>query len=178
MNLFRPVRLFGRLSKLAAITTSSAPISSTNLHYLNGRLCIPRPGIVPWIYNYDGRPFSSITPFDSGEVDENKDVTGKLMMLFTCKICSTRVGKTFSKLAYKKGIVIIQCPGCQKRHLVADNLGWFKHFKGRNVEDYLKLKNEQIIGGDIELTERDIKLLEQELGITVKNDFSGSNGSS
>jgi mitochondrial protein import protein ZIM17 len=178
MNIFRPFRIFGRLSRLGTLAISNSSISSSSPYHLNGKLCLSRPTIAPWTYNDNIRLFSSINSVASDEVDENKEVSGKMMMLFTCKICSTRVGKTFSKLAYKKGIVIIQCPGCQKRHLVADNLGWFRHFQGRNVEDYLRLKNERIMSGDIELTEQDIKLLEQELGITVKDDLSGSNGPS
>ena len=50
---------------------------------------------------------------------------------FTCKVCDRRNSKTFTKLAYTKGIVIIKCEGCKNSHLIADNLGWFKHVQGR-----------------------------------------------
>lgn len=40
-----------------------------------------------------------------------------------CRNCETRQMKQFSKLAYEKGIVIVKCSGCDKRHLIADNLG-------------------------------------------------------
>lgn len=50
---------------------------------------------------------------------------------FTCKVCDRRNSKTFSRIAYTKGIVIIKCDGCENNHLIADNLGWFQHVKGK-----------------------------------------------
>jgi protein import protein ZIM17 len=48
-----------------------------------------------------------------------------MAIVFTCGKCGERSLKTFSKQAYERGIVIVQCPGCKARHLIADNLGWF-----------------------------------------------------
>ena len=33
--------------------------------------------------------------------------------------------RSFTRLAYEKGIVIVKCRGCGVRHLIADNLGWY-----------------------------------------------------
>lgn len=60
-------------------------------------------------------------------------VKPRMGIAFTCKVCNSRSSHTFSKLSYTKGIVIIKCPGCQNNHLIADNLGWFKHVEHRYV---------------------------------------------
>ncbi|MEW5308202.1 MAG: hypothetical protein WDW38_000179 [Sanguina aurantia] len=56
-----------------------------------------------------------------------------LAIVFTCGKCETRSTKSFSRQAYEKGVVIITCPGCEARHLIADNLGWLGE-KGWRVE--------------------------------------------
>lgn len=86
-------------------------------------------------------------------------------MTFTCTAsdCSHRSSHTFTKRAYERGIVIVQCPGCKNRHLIADNLGWFKDDtqdgKLRTVEDFMRVKGEKVrrgrgrIGEDGEVVE-------------------------
>jgi protein import protein ZIM17 len=41
----------------------------------------------------------------------------RLSITFTCTVpnCSTRSSHTFTKRAYEKGVVIVQCPGCKNR---------------------------------------------------------------
>lgn len=46
-------------------------------------------------------------------------------MVFTCSKCNTRAAKAFSKKSYQEGVVIVDCPGCHSKHLIADHLGWF-----------------------------------------------------
>jgi hypothetical protein len=56
-----------------------------------------------------------------------------LAMTFTCTAgaekgnptCGHRSTHEFKKRSYEKGVVIVQCPKCEARHLIADQLGWF-----------------------------------------------------
>ncbi|OAD73528.1 hypothetical protein PHYBLDRAFT_95282, partial [Phycomyces blakesleeanus NRRL 1555(-)] len=67
----------------------------------------------------------------------------KIMIGFTCKVCDERSQHVMSKLSYTKGVVLIQCPKCENRHLIADNLGWFRDTKV-NVEDLMKENGEEV----------------------------------
>lgn len=53
-----------------------------------------------------------------------------------------------------KGIVIVQCPGCENRHLIADHLGWFKEStedgKLKTIEDLMRAKGEKVRRGSID----------------------------
>jgi len=86
----------------------------------------------------------------------------RLSLTFTCTVtdCGTRSSHQFTRRSYEKGIVIVECPGCKNRHLIADHLGWFKEStedgKLRTVEDLMRAKGEIVkrgvlnAGGDIE----------------------------
>ncbi|PPR06161.1 hypothetical protein CVT24_000708 [Panaeolus cyanescens] len=89
----------------------------------------------------------------------------RLSITFTCTVpdCNERSTHEFSKRSYERGIVLVQCPKCKNRHLIADHLGWFKDStdggKLRTVEDLLASKGEKIKkgrmgeGGVIEFTD-------------------------
>lgn len=80
-----------------------------------------------------GAPESEAT----GAAATGKQPLGKieprLSLTFTCQagpekdnpVCGHRSSHEFDKKSYEKGVVIIQCPECKARHLIADHLGWF-----------------------------------------------------
>ncbi|RNF12636.1 zf-DNL-domain-containing protein [Trypanosoma rangeli] len=70
--------------------------------------------------------------------------SGDMVAAFTCGRCEHRTVKKFSRHAYTKGIVIVQCPSCEVRHLLADNLGWFVD-EAKNIEDLLREKGEAFV---------------------------------
>lgn len=73
---------------------------------------------------------------------------GDMVAAFTCGPCEYRMVKRFSKHAYQHGIVIVECPNCRVKHLLADNLGWLED-KATTIEDLLREKGESFtrIGG-------------------------------
>ncbi|TNY18227.1 DNL zinc finger-domain-containing protein [Rhodotorula diobovata] len=119
-------------------------------------------------------PLNSPTGTPIGQLDR------RLRITFTCtapapspddgdgeggagKQCGHRSSHEFSKRSYDKGVVIVQCPGCNNRHLIADHLHWFSqtpspsHPTGqpigaerpRTVEDLLAEKGESVRRGSI-----------------------------
>ena len=77
----------------------------------------------------------------------------KFQLQYTCKICSTRNAHKVSRMAYRKGVVIVVCKGCESKHLIADNLGWSNYIGGfdfdngeRNIEQFMRNRNEESDG--------------------------------
>ncbi|KAM0961442.1 hypothetical protein ACFX2J_020636 [Malus domestica] len=46
-----------------------------------------------------------------------------LLVKFTCNLCGERTNRLVNRLAYERGLIYVQCAGCQKYHKLADNLG-------------------------------------------------------
>ena len=51
--------------------------------------------------------------------------------------------------AYREGVVIAVCKGCNSKHLIADNLGWTKFAGGftdgeTNIEEFLEARGEKV----------------------------------
>lgn len=77
------------------------------------------------------------------------------MMLFTCTVCNTRSAKAFSKAAYTSGVVIVECSGCQNKHLIADHLGWFGD-KGTIEQFAAEQVVTKLADGTLELSPEDL----------------------
>ncbi|CCE82588.1 Piso0_002320 [Millerozyma farinosa CBS 7064] len=107
-------------------------------------------------YDFNG----SIRQYSDGSTAQNKEAQIKvddpqMMIAFTCTVCDTRSSHVFSKQAYQTGSVLIQCPGCKNRHLIADNLKIFKDNKF-SLEEVLKAKGESITTDTSDLEFKDI----------------------
>lgn len=104
----------------------------------------------------------------------------RLSLTFTCTAgeCNERSTHTFTKRAYERGIVLVECPGCKNRsvscfpfscsvkqldlttttygcrHLIADHIGWFKESteegKLKTVEDLLRARGEKVRRGRLD----------------------------
>ncbi|KAK0543072.1 hypothetical protein OC845_006305 [Tilletia horrida] len=79
------------------------------------------------------------------------EIKPRLSLTFTCTAagCGHRSTHEFSKQAYTKGIVLVQCPGCHNRHLIADHLGWFTESSNepRTVEEMVAAKGGSVKRG-------------------------------
>lgn len=72
-------------------------------------------------------------------------------MTFTCKVCTARSTHRISKQGYTRGTVLVQCPGCSNRHLIADHLKIFSD-QSVTLEQILKEKGQfvkkGVLGGE------------------------------
>lgn len=92
-----------------------------------------------------------------------------LMLAFTCKKCDTRSSHVMSKQAYQHGSILVQCPGCKSRHLVADHLNIFSDHKIK-LEDIMKAQGENIKTDTTDLVFEDIPdSLKKLIGHHAKN---------
>lgn len=89
-------------------------------------------------------------PLGSFKVDQPQ-----IMIAFTCKKCDTRSSHTMSKQAYTGGTVLITCPGCKNRHLIADHLKIFSDDR-ITIEDILNAKGESVSQSTDDLVFEDI----------------------
>lgn len=78
-------------------------------------------------------------------------VEPRLQLSFTCKVpgCGTRSTHEFARRSYTDGVVIVQCPGCKNRHLIADNLGWFAqgHGEPKTIEEIVAARGGKVQRG-------------------------------
>ena len=65
--------------------------------------------------------------------------TPSYQLTFTCKPCKARSSHRVTKQGYHKGTVLITCPSCHARHLIADHLRVFVDKKSA-LEDILMQK--------------------------------------
>ena len=135
-------------------------------------LCSAQTHTAPCMAGRRVRTFASSSIEDSGVGtptkpsggDESANARKDLYMMFTCGQCETRAMRGFSRQAYENGVVIVTCPGCQSKHVVADRMGWFG--EPGSVEDFIAQKGEENAQGDgsTKVTRGSVKLAEGEDG--------------
>lgn len=101
---------------------------------------------------------STSPPDDTSTSSENANARKDLYMMFTCGRCDARAARGFSRQAYEKGVVIVTCPECQVKHVVADRMGWFG--EPGSVEDFIAEKARADGGGEDKATRGSIRLTE------------------
>ena len=71
------------------------------------------------------------------------------LLRFTCKPCLNTSTHTISKHGYHHGTVLITCPNCKQRHIMADHL---KIFSDENItiEDIMKRKGTAVSRGTLD----------------------------
>lgn len=114
----------------------------------------------------------SITLGESKSTEVGLVGSAKFELQYTCNVCETRNTHKVSRLAYTKGVVITVCKGCMSKHLIADNLGWSKHwgdsgFDGMaNIEEYMDDIGK---GHEVNRVSKDVFDLEQVLDLGENN---------
>ncbi|KZV72429.1 zf-DNL-domain-containing protein [Peniophora sp. CONT] len=174
-RLFKNTGVPHRLRSLLTLSPSLPPNIAVQLRLRlgvirpNSSLASPPPAPAQSSSNASSTPNSLEAPAstDSGATTTTNKIQleqpePRLSITFTCTVpdCGTRSSHQFSKRSYTSGIVLVECPGCKNRHLIADHLGWFKDSmndgKMRTVEDIMREKGESVrrgaltAGGDIE----------------------------
>ncbi|XP_050225746.1 uncharacterized protein LOC126675186 [Mercurialis annua] len=69
----------------------------------------------------EAEPAASVS--DEGVIIDTKLPRRSLLVQFTCGQCNERTERLINRLAYERGLVYVQCAGCEKYHKLADNLG-------------------------------------------------------
>ncbi|KAL2859054.1 zf-DNL-domain-containing protein [Aspergillus pseudodeflectus] len=82
------------------------------------------------------------------------------MLAFTCKPCGDRSVHRVSKHGYHRGTVLIQCPGCNNRHIISDHLRIFLDSR-KTLDDIMRENGEKIVhknldDGDLEFRDDEL----------------------
>ncbi|KAL9713825.1 hypothetical protein Ac2012v2_003436 [Leucoagaricus gongylophorus] len=167
-TIMLPCRLFRNtglpLRSLVTVTPKPALHSSHKIHfyfYLDGAAFRSR-----YSTTTPNATSSSTNPDTGKETTQGTEeytvlkqalgkIEPKLSITFTCTVegCGERSTHQFTRHSYEKGIVLVQCPGCKNRHLIADHLGWFKESTEGNlhtIEDILKARGEAVKRGKVD----------------------------
>ena len=82
------------------------------------------------------------TPFANKQTNSSSTlafVSPKFGLQYTCNVCETYNRIVVSRQAYREGMVIAICKGCDTKHWIADNLD--PALASKNIEDLLAASN-------------------------------------
>ncbi|ODQ66753.1 zf-DNL-domain-containing protein [Nadsonia fulvescens var. elongata DSM 6958] len=105
--------------------------------------------------NIDGSSVSATDSSSGAAKPGTLQIKPMYKISFTCKKCNERSSHKMSHQSYHKGTVLIQCPGCKNRHLIADHLKIFSD-ESITIEDILRSKGEVVVkrrAGEVDLTQ-------------------------
>lgn len=105
---------------------------------------------------------ASIASEETTSTSSSANARKDLYMMFTCAKCETRAARGFSRQAYENGVVIVTCPGCQVKHVIADRMGWFG--EPGSVEDFMAEKTRDGEQSNARATRGSLQLAEGEDG--------------
>ena len=88
-------------------------------------------------------------------------VNPKFSLQYTCNICETKNRVLVSRQAYREGMVVAVCKGCNNKHWIADNLDPTLK-ETPNIEDYLESKG---MGNTIHRVSKEIYEIERVWGL-------------
>jgi len=98
---------------------------------------------------YNSTSATSLTSAVATEPPVEPDQAPAYELTFTCKPCLHRSTHRVSHQGYHHGTVLITCPSCKNRHVMADHLKIFED-KAFTIEDLLRAKGEQFKKGTLE----------------------------
>ncbi|KAG5363751.1 hypothetical protein CJU89_2935 [Yarrowia sp. B02] len=158
MNVTRGfARGFSRVPQTARIAPISArfPFSTAaRVFHQHGENCGCSSHKVPTVNETGAK--------DAESAEAPQEVTPMYQISFKCKRCDTPSTHKMSHQAYHGGTVLVQCPGCKNRHLIADHLKIFSD-EPVTIEDIMAKNGEKVTikqrefkfnqdGGDLEWT--------------------------
>lgn len=152
---------FGNTSISSFITT---PVPVRTLRQPSSSVCSRRRRLVSMAASESGKgfgkpkadkkpaglPVGRSAPTNKSENKADLGFVGndRIGISFVCTAndCNTRVVKSCRRHSYERGTVIMQCPKCEKFHIIADHKNMYSQITGGkvNVEQIARAKGESV----------------------------------
>lgn len=91
--------------------------------------------------DYAVEPCSTHLSGSSNSTTPTAFVSPKFELQYTCKVCETRNRVIINRMAYREGMVIAICKGCESKHWIADNLD--PALTANNIEEFFANSDKQ-----------------------------------